>query len=132
MSDGIEATAVTETEAPGGCFCGAVRYLITGPPQLSVVCHCPDCRRATGAQSVAWLVVNTEQLKVLSGQPRTYISSAGVARTFCETCGTTLTWTSDLHLNRVDVTIGSLDNPNQFAPTRAVYRRHRLSWASEI
>ena len=121
-----------DTEVHGGCFCGAIRYAITGIPEQSLVCHCPDCRRAVGSQSVAWLVVQTNKFEVLVGEPKIFNSSEGVRRTFCETCGTTLTWTSDAHADRIDVTIGSLDNPNQFVPTRAVCRRHKVLWASEV
>ena len=121
-----------DTEVHGGCFCGAIRYAITGIPEQSLVCHCPDCRHAVGSQSVAWLVVQTNKFEVLVGEPKIFNSSEGVRRTFCETCGTTLTWTSEAHPDRIDVTIGSLDNPNQFVPTRAVYRRHKVLWASEI
>jgi hypothetical protein len=38
----------------------------------------------------------------------------------------------DQQPGRMDVTIGSLDDPNQFPPARAVYRKHKLDWAAEI
>lgn len=116
----------------GGCLCGAVRYEVAGEPEQVLVCHCPDCRRAAGAQSVGWLIVAGNQFKQLKGAPATYVSSPGVARAFCGKCGTTLTWVGVAHPDRIDVTIGSLDDPNAFIPTRAVYRRHKLKWASEI
>ncbi|RYE54172.1 MAG: GFA family protein, partial [Hyphomicrobiales bacterium] len=28
----------------GGCFCGAVRYTVTGDVFNSTLCHCIDCR----------------------------------------------------------------------------------------
>jgi hypothetical protein len=121
-----------EAETPGRCLCGAIRYAVLGEPEQSLVCHCPDCRRAAGAQSVAWLVVRTEQFEIRQGTAKTYDSSPGVTRTFCGTCGTTLTWVGAGHPGRVDVTIGSLDDANAFPPTRAVYRRHKVAWASEM
>lgn len=121
-----------QPEALGGCYCGEVRYAISGMPEQSLVCHCPDCRRSAGAQSVGWLLVRCEQFKIRSGTPKTFNSSAGVVRAFCGTCGTTLTWVGDKQPGRIDVTIGSLDDPGQFPPTRAVYRKHKVAWASEI
>ena len=118
--------------AHGGCLCGAIRYSIVGEPEQALICHCPDCRRATGAQSVAWIFVRQEQFALRYGRPQSFNSSPAVTRTFFGTCGTTLTWMAKSHPGRVDVTIGSLDHPDQFPPTRAVYRRHRLKWASEI
>jgi len=119
-------------EVLGGCYCGGVRYAISGTPAQSLVCHCPDCRRSAGAQSVGWLLVRSEQFAIRGGNPNTFNSSAGVTRAFCGKCGTTLTWVSDKHPGRIDVTIGSLDDPNQFPPSRAVYRKHKVAWASEI
>ncbi len=56
-----------ERESPGGCSCGAIRYVVTGTPEQVLVCHCPDCRRAVGAQSVAWLLLPKNQFKILQG-----------------------------------------------------------------
>jgi hypothetical protein len=123
---------MSRSEALGGCYCGAVRYAIVGPPEQALVCHCSDCRRSAGAQSVAWLVIQTGQFEIRRGAPKTFESSPGVTRTFCGRCGTTLTWVGAEHPGRIDVTIGSLDDPNAFPPTRAVYRRHKVKWASEI
>lgn len=123
---------MSRAEALGGCYCGAVRYAVIGPPEQALVCHCPDCRRSAGAQSVAWLVIRSGQFEIRRGAPQTFASSAGVTRAFCGRCGTTLSWASADHPGRVDVTIGSLDEPNAFPPTRAVYRRHKVKWASEI
>jgi hypothetical protein len=123
---------MAQAEVHGGCFCGDVRYAIAGVPEQSLVCHCPDCRRSAGAQSVGWLLVRSDQFTIESGTPKAFASSAGVSRAFCGRCGTTLTWVGDKQPGRTDVTIGSLDDPSQFPPTRAVYRRHRVAWASEI
>ena len=32
----------------GGCFCGSVRYEVTGKPILSAYCHCSLCQRLNG------------------------------------------------------------------------------------
>jgi hypothetical protein len=123
---------MAQSEALGGCYCGEVRYAILGAPDQSLVCHCPDCRRSVGAQSVGWIFIGIEQFQLRTGNPKSFNSSTGVTRTFCGTCGTTLAWVGDKQPGRMDVTIGSLDDPNQFPPTRAVYRKHKLSWTSEI
>lgn len=117
---------------PGGCSCGAIRFVVTGTPEQVLVCHCPDCRRAAGAQSVAWLLLPKAAFRVLQGTPAPYHSSGGVTRTFCSSCGTTISWEREDYPDRIDVTLGRLDDPEAFVPTKAVYRRHRLSWASPI
>lgn len=116
----------------GGCRCGSVRYEILALPDEVLVCHCPDCRRSVGAQSVAWIFLPIENYRVTKGTPREYHSSPGVIRTFCARCGTSLSWVGDKQPGRVDITLGSLDEPGKFVPTKAVYRRHKLPWASEV
>lgn len=121
-----------EREAAGGCSCGAIRYLVSAEPDKIVVCHCSDCRRAAGAQSVAWLILPIAGFEVVQGTPATYRSSSKVTRMFCSNCGSTLTYQHDDLPKRMDVTIGSLDDPELFVPTRAVFEKHKISWASPI
>ena len=116
----------------GGCGCGAVRYSLTVPPDEVLVCHCPDCRRALGAHAVAWLLLPVSGFLITRGAPACWRSSPGVERGFCADCGTTLTWIGDQQPGRIDVTLGSLDRPEQLTPQRDVYRRHRLPWVGLI
>ena len=37
-----------ETEASGGCQCGAVRYHVTAVLDTSHICHCRMCQKAAG------------------------------------------------------------------------------------
>src|SRR5215217_8602722 len=76
----------------GGCFCGRVRYRVTGEPVGSAVCHCVSCRRTSGAQSVAWLTFPHRKFSFVQGEPADYRSSDEVSRTFCQSCGTSLTY----------------------------------------
>ena len=116
----------------GGCRCGDIRYAFARDPDEILVCHCPDCRLSVGAQSVAWVFLELKNFTITKGTPTIYNSSPGVARSFCGRCGTTLAWVGEKQPDRVDVTLGSLDEPEKFVPTRAVYRRHKLPWTSEI
>ena len=111
----------------GGCFCGAVRYRITAAPLTTSICHCRSCRRAAGAQSVAWLVVARSAFS-LSDSARTFRSSPGVERTFCPTCGTSLTYSHDSSRATIDVTTASLDEPERAAPAREIWLEDRLGW----
>jgi hypothetical protein len=79
----------------GGCFCGRVRYRVTGEPVGSAVCHCVSCRRTSGAQSVAWLTFPHRKFSFVHGEPADYRSSDEVSRTFCQSCGTSLTYRHD-------------------------------------
>ena len=110
----------------GGCLCGAVRYRIDGPVLGASICHCATCRRAAGAQSVAWLTVPADGFALVQGQPAAFASSPGVERTHCAVCGTSLTFRADA--SSVDVTIASLDDPEAVPPSSEIWLEHRLSW----
>lgn len=121
-----------ERRLTGGCRCGDIRYEFAKEPDDVLVCHCPDCRRSVGAQSVGWAFIELKHFKITRGTLAVYNSSPGVERSFCGRCGTTLTWVGEKQPGRIDVTLGSLDEPGKFAPSRAVYRRHKLPWASDF
>ena len=112
----------------GGCLCTAVRYRVVGAPLHSVICHCESCRKASAAPSVAWLTFGVGGFQLLRGVPRSFRSSAGVVRTFCERCGTPLTYANEHRADEIDVTTASLDEPALYAPTREVWLEHRLPW----
>jgi hypothetical protein len=111
----------------GGCFCGAVRYEISTDPKSLVHCHCADCRRTSGAPSLAWVIIPAEGFSWLSGEPKSFASSPPVTRTFCGICGTTLTYFYEKSSN-IDVTTASLDDPDSFAPIKEIWVEQRLGW----
>jgi hypothetical protein len=110
----------------GGCLCGHVRYQIEQMPVAVGICHCVSCRRSAGAESVAWAVNDADAFSFTRGQPRTFHSSAGVQRTFCSDCGSTLTYRKATNL--IDVTLGTLDDPELLQPTKETWCQDRVSW----
>ncbi|HWX35622.1 MAG TPA: GFA family protein [Steroidobacteraceae bacterium] len=112
----------------GGCLCSSIRFRISGEPVFSCICHCSTCRRASAAPAVAWLTFDRSQVEILSGSPRTHRSSQGVARQFCGTCGSQLSYESIASPMTIDITTASLDNPNLFPPTMEVWLEHKVSW----
>jgi hypothetical protein len=112
----------------GGCFCGAIRYEAQGPAFHATLCHCDDCRRATGAPAVAWFSVESGKLRYLQGEPTELRSSPQVTRAFCGRCGTQLTYRHDLSPDETDITTCSLDNPELAPPQDHTFASHRVRW----
>jgi hypothetical protein len=110
----------------GGCLCGALRYRAVGPALDASICHCATCRRAAGAQSVAWATFAADDFVWTTGSPAVHASSPGVARTHCSACGTSLTFQSAP--DSIDVTLASLDDPEALPPTKEIWLLHRLAW----
>lgn len=112
----------------GGCLCRAVRFRATGAPVATSLCHCTTCRLATGAPSVGWVVFRAGDFQFTGAVPRGFESSAGVLRTFCATCGTSLTYQSASRPDVIDVTTASLDRPEDFAPAKEIWTGHGIGW----
>ena len=112
----------------GGCMCGAVRYEADGEPFHLTLCHCRDCRRASGAPALAWFSVRRGALRFTHGTPALRRSSPGAQRQFCADCGTQLTWLGDDVPDEVDVTLCSLDDPEALAPADHTFHSQRVRW----
>jgi hypothetical protein len=112
----------------GGCRCGAHRYRVTGKPSWVAKCHCNDCRRSTGAPFTTWLGVRSDAFAWLTPRPAAHQSSPGTHRSFCSTCGTSLTFTSERWPGEVHVLLGTLDEPGSLAPRAHVFVESSLPW----
>lgn len=116
----------------GRCLCGAVEYRCPGPALFCVVCHCRDCQRASGSIGVPVVGVRASaftcsgpirQVRTIGG------SGQGAVRNFCAECGSMLFGTPESVPGLVTLYAGSLDDPEAFAPTDALFTRHRPAWA---
>ena len=112
----------------GHCSCGFIRYRVDGMRSNETNCHCSICRRTSAAPFVAWFTIPSSGFQVLSGQPATFRSSEHGTRTFCPRCGTPLTFRSTRFPNDVDITICSLDDPEEVVPKDHTRVSSRLSW----
>ena len=114
----------------GVCLCGAIRYRAVGQPYGITHCHCQTCRRARGAPFVTWAGVDTDKFTFINGKPASYASSVKVTRTFCGKCGTALTYQRADVPDSIDVTLGSMDDPEVLRPEDHTWTESRLSWIS--
>jgi len=76
--------------AHGECNCGAVSFEITSEISDVIICHCSICRRATGSNGIAVLIVNNDDFRWTSGEE--LITSwkkpdADWLMGFCRNCG---------------------------------------------
>lgn len=117
----------TPVDVAGGCACGAIRYRARGVPRDQTLCHCTDCRRATGAPAVAWVTFDSELVE-WSGSVKERRSSEHAVRGFCAACGTQLSFRRVGLPQEIDLTVGSLDAPDALGPRDHTYVRSRLSW----
>ncbi len=112
----------------GGCLCGLIRYRATAQPLRGVICHCDMCRKHSGAPALAFVHFPTESFAWLESKPSWYRSSPFAERAFCPSCGSTLGMREEVLGDRVQVCIGSLDEPGRVQIQDHVWTSSRVSW----
>ncbi|GAA4040182.1 GFA family protein [Parerythrobacter jejuensis] len=116
----------------GGCHCGAIRYEIKGEVINHSLCHCTDCRRATGAPMVGWAMTSDENLTI-TGEPSIYASSEHGRRYFCVQCGTGLFYSNAENLpGLVDTQTATLDEPEALPAQAHIQTADRIAWMKDV
>jgi hypothetical protein len=112
----------------GGCLCGAIKYELLGLPRSVAYCHCRMCQRASGATTIAWATFDRAALHLTHGAPATFRSSPKATRSFCRDCGTQLFFAYAEGPDELDVTLGSLEDPNALSPTYHTWVKRCPRW----
>lgn len=79
----------TEKTFNGSCFCGAVRFTVTGEPAAMGYCHCQSCRSWSAGPVNAFTLWKPEAVHVTRGADHigTYNKTPRSSRKWCKTCG---------------------------------------------
>jgi len=112
----------------GCCLCGAVNFEIDLPSESCVNCHCESCRRQCSAPMTTYIGVRDERWRWTGTLPKIYRSSPGVERSFCETCGTPISFRSLRMSGIMHFYVASMEEPESFSPTLHVAIEEKLSW----
>lgn len=115
----------------GTCWCGASTLRAEGPGKFGIICHCSDCRKASGAGGLPQLAVEASNVTV-EGPVTTFETKADSGNTltfrFCATCGSSLAKTTEAAPALTFLAIGALDPGTEVPPLRRVFEEGRQSW----
>jgi hypothetical protein len=121
----------------GRCACGSVAFEFDTDPDFVAVCHCLDCKKASGGEAAVFFGVPEGDFNLLSGEPSAFHyvadSGKGLNRNFCPECGARV-FSSNLESfpGLVFVTLGSLEDPKEISPKLEMFIKRRLDWASPL
>jgi len=77
------------TRHEGSCFCGAVRFTVSGEPAAMGYCHCESCRRWSAGPVNAFTLWKSEALTIVEGSQyvSTFNKTPHSSRMWCNKCG---------------------------------------------
>ncbi|MEM9449432.1 MAG: GFA family protein [Cyanobacteria bacterium P01_E01_bin.6] len=84
--------------AIGECNCGAVAFEITSKISDVFICHCSICRRSTGSNGIAVVVISNSDFRWVRGEKliNTWNKPGHDWKTsFCQNCGSSLPGVND-------------------------------------
>ena len=109
----------------GGCYCGAVRYKLSGDPLFKGQCHCRECQYISGGLPNVVMGMPEAGFAYTQGAPKEFRRkdlADPVTREFCGECGTHLLTRTSKVPGAVLLKVGSFDDPSVFGgPQMAIY-----------
>ncbi|KAF8149149.1 Mss4-like protein [Crassisporium funariophilum] len=125
----------------GSCLCKSIKYEIYGDPITFRVCHCANCRKASGSAFLSNIFFDAKNVRVLQGDDylKSYrdcdtASGSPLDRYFCTECG------SNVFLGSVSkagsslriVTMGTLDTEVEWLPHKELFPEQKRKWVEGI
>ncbi|WP_114326901.1 GFA family protein [Candidatus Colwellia aromaticivorans] len=112
----------------GECFCGEVRYKISGTLRDARSCHCSRCRKAFSSQASAYALIDASEFEWLSGHHllTSYLGKHGFGLQFCSKCGSTIcgVFNGVVH----GVTLGCINGDPHIELGRHIYVGSKANW----
>ena len=121
---------MSETEKTGRCLCGAIRFAYDGPENWRAHCHCESCRRQTASPFTTFMGVPDGHWRWTGADPAVYVSSPGVRRSFCATCGSPVAFQAEAFPGEIHFYASLLDDHTDFRPQAHVHWDERVAWVT--
>lgn len=122
-------------EQTGGCLCGAVRFVIRGEPEATVVCHCTHCQKQSGSAFSVNVLVRDGDID-LSGETRFFVdrgdSGLPSYRHFCPNCGSPIMTRAENLPGLSIVKAGTFDSLDALRPQAEIYTDHAAAWFTPV
>lgn len=69
-----------------------------------------------------------EQVKIVKGAVKAFVSSPGVKRSFCPACGTPLSYEGERWPDEIHLFVATFDDPAAFQPQAHFYTAEQVHW----
>ena len=115
----------------GGCRCGQVRFEISGPPLVTMACHCTGCQRMTASAFAVSVLVGADGFAVTEGEPAIGGLHGANRHYFCPHCMSWMFTGPEGADAFVNVRATLLDEPGDLAtPFMETMTAEKLPWVT--
>ncbi len=119
----------------GGCTCGHVRYQVTSEPLIIHCCHCRDCQKNSGSAFALNALFEADRVELVSGEVEevTVPTPSGTGQIITRCCKCKVAVWSNYNMGGLRerirfIRVGTLDDPDQFAPDVHIYTCSKQPW----
>ena len=112
----------------GRCLCGAVHYTDKNAFLYSLICHCQDCRRATGSAFKPFAGIERDRLEITQGDNHLLRYGDETNQDIhCKSCGSLL-YSVVRDGAFVHVTLGTLTEEPTLRPSAHIFVGSKAAW----
>lgn len=119
---------MSEQLLQGHCYCGAVKFEITGKSDWVGHCHCESCRRQSGSVMTTFAGFKHDQIVFTGAMPSRFSTDDGVTRSFCGQCGSPVSYQSGDRPDDIHLQLGLFDDLEQLVPQDHSFLEEKASW----
>jgi hypothetical protein len=119
---------MSETKLSGHCYCGAVKFEISGESDWIGHCHCESCRRHSGSVMTTFAGFRPQQVVFTGAMPNRFSSDDGVTRSFCGQCGSPVAYESSDRPSDIHLQLGLFDDLEAMPPSNHSFLNEKVSW----
>jgi len=128
-ADTIRTHANSPATLRGQCLCGSVRYAVKNAFRYAFICHCSQCRRATGSAFKPFAGIESAAIRLTQGEGRTMIygDPQRAHDVHCGRCGSLL-YSVVREGAFVHVTLGTLLDMPDIRPAAHMFVGSKAPW----
>jgi hypothetical protein len=116
------------TRLKGGCLCGAVEYEVADEFRYAMICHCSQCRRATGSAFKPFGGIERAKFAVVRGKDHLRIfGDVMTHNAHCRACGSLL-YSVVQEGAWAHVTYGTLIDAPSLSPQAHIFAASKAPW----
>lgn len=111
----------------GSCFCGDVKFVVTGDPLNVRACHCRDCQQLTGSAFFVRAIFPKSAVS-FSGRLSEFPTNEDVVHKFCPRCGSQIFAGRRSRPDAMGIALGTFEDLKGLRPTDNIWVSDKQDW----